>query len=704
MRPLPPVQRHRRGSSVALCATHRCRRTRCCGCACRVATRVLRFVADVDELRVPAGGRRARPARWTSPPRSVGHRRRDRRGDARASTTAHGRVERHEGLGLGAAHPRWIASVLCADSELRLPGCDRRPRWMPRRSTRPLSPRARRGDFSAVDDRYGDIVPDDFFDDGLGARRRRRRRPACTRWSTVDGRVHGRGPGSLPAGSAAGARRRSWTRRRSPARRSRRALTLRARRSRRLAAPELDGLRLDPRHPDDLDADRRATSSDSSTSRRPPGRSSLLLDVPPGLDQRQILTWRAQFATSYAAAYHPWLDVARVDDGGATRWSRVQPVRVRRRDHRAPRARCSACRTGPRTSSPRASSTSPTTCRPRATTSCTRPAINVFLRERDGDRADGGAHALARPGVPPAQRAAADDDARAHARAASCSGWCSSRTTRRCAADLRRMLAPSCAGSTARTRSRARPRTRRSSSAATTTLNTQRSDGRGPAGRARSASRRRSRSSSSSLRLARDGDGTLLGGGRPVSSTARRSSAHSASRSRSPEPLRRGGRRGRRDAEPGRAGPCSPTAAFQECTRARDRAGRAGAAGGRPQRRRHPPRRPGEVPAARPQARDVLRRRRRRSTATLWDWLQDVVSGVRPVVATTASIEVIERRRRRWSRAGCSTAACRRRSSGPQLNAQDGRDRDRGAAHRARGPAAGGGLMPSLAEGDAARS
>jgi uncharacterized protein len=41
--------------------------------------------------------------------------------------------------------------------------------------------------------------------------------------------------------------------------------------------------------------------------------------VPPGLDQRQILTWRAQFATSYAAAYHPWLDIARSDGGGLTR-------------------------------------------------------------------------------------------------------------------------------------------------------------------------------------------------------------------------------------------------------------------------------------------------------------------------------------------------------------------------------------------------
>ena len=34
-----------------------------------------------------------------------------------------------------------------------------------------------------------------------------------------------------------------------------------------------------------------------------------LLDVPPGLTQRAILQWRASFASSGAAAYHPWLRV-----------------------------------------------------------------------------------------------------------------------------------------------------------------------------------------------------------------------------------------------------------------------------------------------------------------------------------------------------------------------------------------------------------
>src|SRR5436309_1999559 len=40
----------------------------------------------------------------------------------------------------------------------------------------------------------------------------------------------------------------------------------------------------------------------------------VLLDVPPGLSQRQVLEWRAQFDSGFAAAYHPWLRVAPLGD------------------------------------------------------------------------------------------------------------------------------------------------------------------------------------------------------------------------------------------------------------------------------------------------------------------------------------------------------------------------------------------------------
>jgi hypothetical protein len=46
-----------------------------------------------------------------------------------------------------------------------------------------------------------------------------------------------------------------------------------------------------------------------------------LLDVPPGLSQARIETWRAGFDSSWAAAYHPWLQPARRGDG-APLWPR----------------------------------------------------------------------------------------------------------------------------------------------------------------------------------------------------------------------------------------------------------------------------------------------------------------------------------------------------------------------------------------------
>jgi phage tail sheath protein FI len=39
-----------------------------------------------------------------------------------------------------------------------------------------------------------------------------------------------------------------------------------------------------------------------------------LLDVPAGLPPRGVTAWRAEFDSSYAAAYHPWLGVPRVGD------------------------------------------------------------------------------------------------------------------------------------------------------------------------------------------------------------------------------------------------------------------------------------------------------------------------------------------------------------------------------------------------------
>jgi len=81
-----------------------------------------------------------------------------------------------------------------------------------------------------------------------------------------------------------------------------------------LPAPEddLEGLRLDPAHPDDLE---RITALqvrlvDLADHLRGP---IALLDVPHGLSVARQRAWRARFASAFAAAYHPWLVASRQD-------------------------------------------------------------------------------------------------------------------------------------------------------------------------------------------------------------------------------------------------------------------------------------------------------------------------------------------------------------------------------------------------------
>jgi uncharacterized protein len=76
-------------------------------------------------------------------------------------------------------------------------------------------------------------------------------------------------------------------------------------------ADDLTGLLLDPR----TDLDRIASLQRRVTDLADDAESFIvLLDVPPGLSQRRMLYWRDKFDTAYAAAYHPWLNVARTDD------------------------------------------------------------------------------------------------------------------------------------------------------------------------------------------------------------------------------------------------------------------------------------------------------------------------------------------------------------------------------------------------------
>src|SRR6185369_4560746 len=74
-----------------------------------------------------------------------------------------GQVERHDGLGLDPAHPRWMAQVLCYESELVYPD----PSWIDE-SLWPDDPALAATDWServeGGEDRYADLTPEDFFD------------------------------------------------------------------------------------------------------------------------------------------------------------------------------------------------------------------------------------------------------------------------------------------------------------------------------------------------------------------------------------------------------------------------------------------------------------------------------------------------------------------------------------------------------------
>jgi phage tail sheath protein FI len=75
--------------------------------------------------------------------------------------------------------------------------------------------------------------------------------------------------------------------------------------------------RLDARLPDQLAAitSRQKRVVEVAVLRK---RFVALLDVPNGVPSPTLLRWRADFDTSYAAAYHPWLGVPREDDPART--------------------------------------------------------------------------------------------------------------------------------------------------------------------------------------------------------------------------------------------------------------------------------------------------------------------------------------------------------------------------------------------------
>jgi hypothetical protein len=220
-----------------------------------------------------------------------------------------GRSEEHRRLALAAQHPRYLATVMCWESELLYPiGA-----WVGR-DVLPADtslPPAETNPFRGGSDRYGTIVPEDGFE------------PRWTPgWDGPASGVHALvdvddvsllvvpdlySPAPLAEHEAiveprslAGPTFETCVDLPPPPVQAR-------------PTSDLRGLRLDPTLPSErkLIAELQLRLESLAETLR---SFVVLLDVPPGLHQRAILDWRSRFTSSFAAAYHPWLRVARGDD------------------------------------------------------------------------------------------------------------------------------------------------------------------------------------------------------------------------------------------------------------------------------------------------------------------------------------------------------------------------------------------------------
>jgi hypothetical protein len=296
-----------------------------------------------------------------------------------------GRTELHEGLGLSPEHPRWLARVLVEESDLVYPAedpaldaDDPRRDWTERELVldATLAPYTT-AEFLGGDDRYEDIVPDDFFDE---------------EW-TVGDEVPGDGvhaltmlddlsllvvpdlysPGPLAPVELvvdAGGASDTFCECIEPAPVDQEP-----------PAAALDGLRLDPTT--DLVTiialQRRLIDLASALE-----SFVVLLDVPPGLTERRILAWRGALPSMYAAAYHPWLLESRADDRRdaaiAVNPSAVAAGIVARREHER------GVQYGPANELAAGVFDVSDRVAPARHDTLHQNAINVYLRERDGVR------------------------------------------------------------------------------------------------------------------------------------------------------------------------------------------------------------------------------------------------------------------------------------------------------------------------------
>lgn len=271
---------------------------------------VLRFVSGVQAV-----GDAAQPRRWLqatlespAPAKILG-------AEVVEATLAledgQGGREGFGALGLHVAHPRWLGTVLCRESQLVWPDIAwAGDRLVPADPLR-LAAVWRSESFQDGEDRYAAIVHGDFFEPG---------------WTPLDDEVPPSGlqavvgepavtqlvlpdlyqPQPLPPQgevrdvSVAGAGFAPCVK-----------LPVAAPTPANTSA--LPGLALDPRDPLQLETITGLLLQVQGFVEATREHVALL-DVPPGLQARQVLALRSRFDSAFCALYHPWLAVARSDD------------------------------------------------------------------------------------------------------------------------------------------------------------------------------------------------------------------------------------------------------------------------------------------------------------------------------------------------------------------------------------------------------
>lgn len=239
-------------------------------------------------------------------------------GDCLILDVGTGRRERFVDVGLSATHPRAIANVLYRESALVNPhesfiDADLKPL---NPDELPLDPATAVVDessrFTDGEDRYEDIVPEDFFDprwvagdpDAGSGVHALMHLPDLSMLVTPDLYVPEsldlQPPPDIPeplSGAEFG-----------PCVRPVQTTTTFA-----PQVAELSGLMLDPRIPAELD---RIVGLQKRLVDLAEWKHEfvVMLDVPPGLHHRQQLEWRSVFSSAYAAAYLPWLNISTLDD------------------------------------------------------------------------------------------------------------------------------------------------------------------------------------------------------------------------------------------------------------------------------------------------------------------------------------------------------------------------------------------------------